>query len=252
MKIATSTVSLEGFSDQSSNDRRIKNLRESLDCLKKQDVNLFCLPAGYLFSNDSNYINKLADKIFDIANEYKIAIVVGIDIHYKDLSKDWAEDIKNYNLPFFATASIPQNGKKYIWRQRSINSKDQMFASDKICSDVRTLFINEKNIGILLCGEIFNERMRESLISKGIKIVIDIAHISTGFRVHAAMKVLAKNDVISFCSVHTQRRNGRKYCYVPYQNSWINRSSNEADFFIGKDPRLEIKIWETNKMLHNI
>jgi hypothetical protein len=95
-----------------------------------------------------------------------------------------------------------------------------------------------------MCGEIFNARIRAQIISRGTQLVIDLWHYDHGFRVHAAMKVLASQGVTSLCSVQADKVKATKYCYVPNSKGYTARSTIGSDFTIGQRPRVEMKVWK--------
>ncbi|MCK5708513.1 MAG: hypothetical protein KAI43_12765 [Candidatus Aureabacteria bacterium] len=243
MKISTCTVSYEGYSNISGNDSRLILLEESIKKLKKENVDLATFPGGFLFANNLEYVIKLSKQIRILAIKYNIHIALGIDTKQKSI-KEKDAFIINYSLPWFAMIIYPDNKAPALWRQRSFNSKNQKYTSKEICNEIRTLNINLKTIEILMCGEIFNPKIRSSIIKRGINIAIDLGHTSKGFRVVSAMKVLAKNGVKTFCSVHTQAQNAMKYSYIPEKSNEFKKiSTRNTDILIDSKPRLEFAIW---------
>ena len=246
MKLATCTVSYEGFGTIKGTEKRLEIFLKVLEQLKTHDIQLVCFPGGYLFAKSRGNLDNLANAIFDYSTEHGISVAVGIDQFEKNPDDNWDEAIRNEGLPFFAVCSEPTFVKPRIWNQRSITSRNQNIASDIVCSKPRTLISEGKKIEILICGEIFNQRIRKSIVNRSVDAVVDLGHRSEGFRVHAAMKVLAKRGISTFCSVHTQRQSGQKFCYVPCNNNWLCESSRDYDLLIGEGPRLEIKFWDIN------
>ena len=97
-------------------------------------------------------------------------------------------------------------------------------------------------MAVLMCGEIFNHRIRDALVNyrPRPKVVIDVAHIGAGFRVPQGMKVLARHGLPSMCSVHAQREYATKYYYSPLEKCL---SSSLRDAYIYGPPRIELKLW---------
>ena len=93
-----------------------------------------------------------------------------------------------------------------------------------------------------MCGEIFNQRIRQALRNYQPKVVVDIAHVGRGFRVFQGMKVLARGmgGLPSVCSVHVQSQNAVKHCYVPPRDC---RSSRVVDGYVYGPPRVELRSW---------
>ncbi len=128
------------------------------------------------------------------------------------------------------------------WSQRSSTSKNQKWASESSCKEVRLLKLGEDYVAILMCGEIFNQRIRGALSRSPFnpRVVIDVAHIGHGFRVWQGMKKLAELGLSTVCTVHVQRQYSRKYCYTPDKGCL---STNIPDDFVFGPPRIELKLW---------
>jgi hypothetical protein len=58
------------------------------------------------------------------------------------------------------------------------------------------------------------------------------------------MKILASGGMSSLCSAHANVRGAVKHCYVPGKAGWESKSSRAIDLDIGREPWLEIKVWE--------
>jgi len=212
--------------------------------LKKQGIGLACFPGGYLSVKSRKHLYRLANIVDGMSKDRGISIGVGIDRLDKDIDEYCEKAIRDEEC--FAVCSDTKSDNPHIWNQRSTTSKNQHFVSNDSCSKPRTLTTLTKKIEILICGEIFNERIRKSIVNRKIKAIVDLGHVSEGFRVHAAMKVLAHMGVASFCSVHTKRQSAQKFCYIPSHNGWLCKSSRDYDEIIGKEPRLEMKFWNLN------
>lgn len=244
MKIATCTVSLEGFGDPNWSDRRLRLLSDVLSRLQELQVDILCLPGGYLTANSISQRDELAQAIYNEIKKYKIAIAIGIDIETKDLSQDWSNKVRENTLPWFAICWSPVDDILHCWRQRSTTSRDQWKSSYRVCAEKRTLPILNSHVEVLMCGEMFNERIRNNILSRndGLTAVVDLGHTSAGFRIWAGMKKLAKEGCTVLCSVHANKRLARKYCYTPGGC----RSTNIPDETFPGSPRLELKVWSLN------
>ncbi len=244
MKLSTCTVSYQGYHEVKGNRSRLKLLETALKKLKRQNVNLATFPGGFLYAKNIEHANKLSERIRRLSKKYNIHVAMGIDTGQKT-TQDLDIQTKKEILPLFATILSPDNKKVCLWRQRSTNNKNQSYVSIDQASEERTIFVNKKTIEILMCGEIFNSKIRSSIIERGINTIIDLGHTSSGFRVTAPMKILAKNGIKTFCSVHTQRKNAMKYSYVPDSLKEIKKiSTRDTDILIGDSPRIEITVWE--------
>ncbi len=242
MKLATCTVSLEGWRTDTGNKARIDLLRESIKKAKNEKTHLICFPGGYLFAKSKQSFKTLVRELEGIARQSKLFVAVGVDHDEKNLKRDCREKLPNEKLPFFAVCVGPRI-KTRIWPQRSSTNEDQYDISPKLCSQGRSLTISGKTTEILMCGEIFNQKIRASILERKPDLAIDLGHLSQGFRVHAAMKVLAKSGVPTFCSVHAQTQKARKYCYIPGRKKSVCKSTNQIDFGLDGPPHLEFKIW---------
>lgn len=244
MKIATCTVSKEGYSLAEGNGSRINLFKETLEKAASFGIDLFVFPGGYLRVNNEAEIEMLAKDLAAIGTPYKVAFVAGVDIEKKevskkDIQKDYSEMVKESKLPFFGVAWDVNH--PFIWKQRSINRNDQYLVCDEICREERSLLINDIKVFIMLCGEMFNERIRGSILSSTLNpIVVDLAHDSFRFRMPNTMKIYSEKGVKCFCSVHAQAINAMKFGYI----NGLRKSDRIPDYVIGNKPRIEVKIWD--------
>jgi hypothetical protein len=239
-KVATCTVS--GYDEREATlQRRMVLLSDAVPILSNKGVDLFCLPGGYLYVSNEDQIHQLKTQIQQLAKNANIDLLVGIDIGVKNIfqTDDLVQRRQLPSLSLFAS----WNCQVSIWRQRTTSCTNQYFVSDDVCQEERLLRATPRVEGVL-CGEIFNQRIRDGLGMRNTVLVIDQAHISKGFRVFGPMKSLSQNGISSLCSVHTDRREGVKYCYVPDERDNVRKSSRIIDIEVGNFPRIEIKIWK--------
>jgi hypothetical protein len=242
MKIATSTVSLDGFGESSRADDRIRLLSEVLSESRELQVDLLCLPGGYLRAKSILERDKFSHAIHDEAQKHDIAIAIGIDVEItKDPAQDWSYRIEGNTLPWFAICWSPNEDTLHYWRQRSVTSRDQWDSSDSVCTEVRALPVLNGRVEVLICGEIFNERIRTNVLARkdDLAAVVDLGHTSAGFRVWAGMKKLAEGGLTALCSVHADRKMAQKYCYTLGGSI----STRIPDKTFPGPPRLELKVW---------
>lgn len=249
--VATCTVSFEGFGERAGMSDRLALLRECCARAADRSVRLVCFPGGYLFCRSEAEILELRKQLEHLSAELSVTVAVGVDTAKKSIDKaEGTEDsdrirsklIREYRLPWFAVCAYP-DGTSDLWRQRSINSSNQYDAPDDCCSEFHGVRGLIPQTEIFTCGEIFNERIRAGVISRGTQLVVDLGHYGHGFRVHAAMKVLASQGVTSLCSVHADKHNATKYCYVPNSSGYMARSTTRSDFTVEREPRVEMKVW---------
>lgn len=241
MKLATTTVSREGYADEKWNSKRLSIAERALAKAKELGADVLVLPAGFLAARTSKARDSLATSLINIATRQNIAVVFGIDQDVKNLSKDFRPEIRKGTLPFYAYAwSATDQGSPCAWNQRSIDGDNQRDASEARCREVPLLRIKDETVAVLICGGIFNRRVREALstFNPRPKVVVDIAHDGLRFRVWQGMKALAALGLASVCSVHVQREYA-VYCYVPPANAM---SSSSRDSYVYGPPRIELKL----------
>jgi len=242
--IATCTVTFDGYHRCSKIPQRLSYLRAACYELASRQVSLVILPGGYLFGSSPGQIDDLRQEVQTLACNYFLYIAVGIDaIQGNPISSD--EAVRRGRLPPFVCVARP-DGSSALWRQRSQTSRDQRFISDSMCWKPR-LLLPEPRIEALVCGEIFNPRIREGLASRSTRVAVDLGHYSGGFRVHAGMKSLAKLGISSLCSVHADRKGAMKYCYAATSDGIKRFSSRKCDLEVGQKPWVEFKFWEVRK-----
>ena len=94
MKIATCTVSLEGYEDPGWNNTRLAVLSDVFVASRALQVDLLCLPAGYLTVDSTLEIERISKTIREEAKKHRIAVAVGIDA--KNLTHIVAFPISQY------------------------------------------------------------------------------------------------------------------------------------------------------------
>ena len=140
----------------------------------------------------------------------------------------------------YGYAWSPTEEMIHYWRQRSTNSDNQWLVDDKRCKEVRLLMIGDETLGVLICGEIFNERIRDALRKHKPRpeVTADIGHRGAGFRISKGMKKLG---LASMCSLHVQRKGASKPRFIPGVGY---ESDSGWDEVVEGPPRIEIKLWE--------
>jgi hypothetical protein len=156
MRVVMTTVGSKGpAEDETQNCNRINAGNEAMDIAKSSGADILILPAGFLFHNNSKSRHEIAGAIIDKARKLKLAVVFGID------GMDDSDRIQAYGYAWSPTENIT-----YCWKQRSSNSQDQWDISQQLCDEVRLLRLKCGDVGVLLCGELFNKRIRDALINE--------------------------------------------------------------------------------------
>jgi len=247
MKIVTTTVSKDGYRDPTAFEFRFAAFKEALELAKGEGIQLLCLPGGYFCVASDAEREKAESQIVEAAKAAGIAVAVGIDCSQQKLpnkgkatTPDTSFLVQTKALPSFAMTWSPQQ-EKQIWRQRSTTGRDQRLVSDEDCVRPQTLRVSGENIEILACGELFNERIRNSIIAGHPDAVVDLSHDGQGFRADHSMKLLARQGMHTFCCTHANKKGAMKRAFAPGGGK---TSTPEADSVITGKPRIEMKIRE--------
>jgi hypothetical protein len=181
MKIAITTVSKEGFGDSAAFESRFVRFKKALEQAKAEGVQLLCLPGGYFCVNSETKLGEAESLIVQEAKRAGVAVALGIDYSQekefrtkKKVSPDTEHLVRTQALPSFVVTWTPEQDKQ-SWRQRSVNSTDQWCVSEEDCKRPQTLRVSGKEIEILSCGELFNERIRNSIVARRPIAVADLS-----------------------------------------------------------------------------
>ncbi len=243
MKVAITTVGCKGPEDESKNEGRLKAGKLAIAKAKSLGADILVLPGGFVVGNDSRSRQRISDALIDEARSLELAVVFGVDDH------SWPQA--------YGYAWSPVDKMAYSWEQRSSTrhwnkrseqpitlTDNQWEAKLKSYDDVRLLTTEGGVVGVLLCGELFNERIRDALIKRRPKIVVDLIHRGHGFRSTGAMKRLCHYGITSACSAHVQKVGAMKRCYIPGKGNDGNASTIGLDDRIEGPPRIELKLFE--------
>jgi len=243
LKLAVTTVGRRGpDEDEGCNMERFRAAELALAKVADLGADLIVLPGGFFTAHSSRARDTIANSLISKAKEIGIAIIFGIDQEVKSLSTDYHREIQSGGLPFYGYAWSPSENVIHCWAQRSTNNQNQWWAPEKACREMRLLGIGDEIVAVLMCGEIFNQRIRQALSNyqPRAKVVVDVAHVGSGFRVWQGMKKLAKLGRASVCSVHVQLEYAVKYCYDPKRGCLSTRI---RDGYVFGPPRIELKLW---------
>ncbi len=246
MRIACGTVSGYGDPCDPSVSKQHKERLDLYHCVVDRcaacGIDLVCFPAGYFRTNNQTHLQDLSKELARVAKTHGLAVAVGIDVKTK-VAHPECTLIERYCLPWFAVCWSPTERVLQCWRQRSSTSKNYRYAPERANQEQRTMLVGRSKVEILICGEVFNPLIRTNIIERRaeLHVVIDLGLYSRGFRVWAGMKKLARGGLTSLCSVHTEKRHGRKYRYDPGPR---RKSTYDCDIELGTRPRAEFKVWQ--------
>ena len=216
----------------------MKLLDKAATKLSNENVHMFVLPGGYLFSPSNKGMDEIQEQVLGIAKKRKVDLLVGVDVKPKT-TKPKPDIVQKGQLGAFSIFA-PKNGEMARWRQRSSTRDDQI--SDELCQQKRVVW-EKPCTESLICGEIFNAGIRDGLVKCKPVLVIDQVHEARGLRITVTMSGLAEKGISSVCSVHADVHKAMKQCYVRPGGKAGCKSSRDIDLEIGKEPMIEIKIW---------
>ena len=243
MRLATTTVSYEGYADEAWNGKRLSVAERAVGKAAELGAHVLVLPGGFFATRTSKARHSIATSLINIAKREKVAVIFGVNQDVKNLSTDYRPEIKRGTLPFYAYVWSPTDeGPPHPWNQRSTNRENQGEAPEGLCRDVRLLKIEDETVAVLICGEIFNQRIRYALADyrPRPKVVVDVAHTGHRFRVERGMEKIAEQGLSSVCSVHVQCEFAKKRCYVAGKG---HASTTTYDAWLFGPPRIELKLW---------
>ncbi len=243
MKVITTTVGRSRPENEAENPERLEAARQALKKAATLGADLLVLPGGFLTAGNNSRRDALAASLISEAKPLSVAVIFGVDTAPKNLSQDYVAEIIAYRLPFYGYAWSPSEDIVHRWRQRSTTNENESWASETACKEVRLLKIRDQAVAVLMCGEIFSQRIRQALskFEPRPALAVDVAHVGAGFRVWQGMQVLARLGIASVCSVHAQCECAMKHCFVPPDTKL---SSRKKDSLVIGPPRIEMKLWK--------
>jgi hypothetical protein len=176
MRIATVTVGTSAtmFRNIEANEARLGLADEIAKCCR--NVDLVVLPAGFLAVSTSTTaaVRKTAEKLAALFP--KNGLIAGIDLAAgkgsrggKGGKSSGAATIQNY----WAFAAYRGDVVGGPWRQRTATSSDQ---TDD--NTARLATFGRTEVGVLICGEMFNPALTPKLREAEPDLVVDIGHLS--------------------------------------------------------------------------
>jgi hypothetical protein len=226
MKLAMTTVGSKGPAHEIENKERLSAGIVALSKAKSLGSDVLVLPGGFLLAQSSVMRRDLADHLIEKAKSLNMAVIFGID----DTS-----DTEAYGYAWSPNES-------HCWDQRSTTRNDQWDVPQWRCDELRILKLYEGAIGVLICGELFNERIRSTFLREPKpKAIVNLIHMGHGFRSMDAMKKYCENGIAVACSAHVKTKNGLKRFCVPGRGFESIRKNNDV---VEGPIRIEIALFE--------
>jgi hypothetical protein len=208
MKLIHTVVSADGFRDSTRNPQRLRVLDELLKKATEHDAQLLVVPAGFFAARDQEECDQIVQKASRLAAQASVALIGGVDIGRVD-KKSSDTLVARHELPYFGFAVSKSGESSKLWRQVSIRGKHAKLVPDgAIPGEERLIDIAGNSVATLICGELFNERVRESISRRQPDMVIDLGHSGMGQGLIPAMSSVARS---SRCPViHSQHLEDHK------------------------------------------
>lgn len=229
-KIATCIVSqwrdhqLVSLGDQDGH--RLELLERTIATAARTGIAMVFFPAGYFIANDAEVFDWICARVFEVSKKYNMPVAVGIDLASKDVGdknkddKKWekAQVRSGLGFPWYVAVSNPAKGFYTVWNQRSVRGKHSPLGPLHVCEEHRTVPLEDSGIEVLICGEIFNSRIRDSIGARRdiLRLAVDLAHDSFRYYVSETMRVFSiEQELPVFCAGHADGRDAVNYAFYP-------------------------------------
>jgi hypothetical protein len=248
MKVATVIVGTDEkrFRQVSANRERLALAERIADFVERERADLCVMPAGYLAatSRTTSAVQATADQLAAVFRG--VDLVSGVDAARIARAAKRSDSAKasmpRGGWPFWGFASC--RGKVTpVYQQRTVDPGEE---TDDTSS--RVLKVGGARVGLLICGEVYNPALAESLGHESLDLVVDIGHKSMGRHFTATLRNAA--EAVSCRVFHAQHvvlrsRGASKWTATP-QKAW---AETDADWtsYADDDRRsalwAEVKLW---------
>jgi hypothetical protein len=125
-----------------------------------------------------------------------VAVLAGIGVVAGNAAKANAKKRGNaHRLPYFGfivgkvgTTEIASR----IWQQTSSDSNNAWGVADEVVPGRdRLVTIGESSVAVLICGELFSQRARDSIVALSPGLIVDLGHVSMNTGVTPSMEGMA-------------------------------------------------------------
>lgn len=237
LKVATCNATDDGYHNPEWNARRTKTLKEAVEAAANLGSKFVCFPAGFLCVKSHTDLHRKTTALRKIARETGVTLVLGIDVD-PGTHKKLAQGKRVSARQSFAVACTPYAKGPFIWRQRSSTRANQKMAAN--CERKQIVKAKGFQLGVITCGELFNERIRRALISATPHAAVDLCHRGQGFRSHGPMERIARSGIPCVWAGHVNKRRSIKQAF---ESGGRNLSCPDSDAVVSGKPRIEIKVW---------
>jgi len=178
MRTMITAVSGFGFRDKTRNSERTEALTELLMVCRKMRVDLLVLPGGYWTVAPRTGLDDLMEVVREEVAGKGVAVVGGIDL------PEMAE-LKYYPVTMLTTRTVPafafgvdtKGRLRGPWRQlSSLGSGEHSCYVRSLDPLSRMIQVGRQEALVLICGEMLNDGVRDSLQGLQPDLVADLAH----------------------------------------------------------------------------
>lgn len=229
--IVTVFASNVGLRDAQYNQQRLQLAVEIAVASQALGANLVVLPAGYMFAANEPDARALAMQLGEVFFQVDAAVIGGIDIHW-DGPLNRAR-IESGALPFFVFAAEAQQALVYWERQRSFTADNARFVPAHDLQRSSVAHVAGMDVGILACGELFNEGIRDALVQEAPALIANPAHFAMVRGVNVRYRELAQATgtwVLNAQHYAAGNPHPAKWCFDPAGNS---HTTAMADYLAG-------------------
>ena len=256
MKVATVIVGTdtERFRRLGANPERIALARRIAGFVKRGRADLCVMPAGYLAATSrmTAAIRETADQLASIFED--VDLVAGVDAARTDSAKSATNQRDSAKAgerskpprggwPFWGFVS--RRGRvQAVYQQRTVHPGEK---TDDITA--RVVKVTSARVGLLICGEVYDPALAESLGHEHPDLVVDVGHRSMGRGFTSTLHNAAA--AAGCCVLHAQhvvlRSHGASKWTATTRRAWAETDA-DCTLYAVDDVRnalwAEVKFWE--------
>jgi hypothetical protein len=217
MRVAVVNVGTDGFRSPAMNGGRSAVLTSLLAQASAAGCDLLLLPGGFLTVVGEAAVATALAPLQPVLATHGVSVIAGIDAVPDRGGRLMIPtgSVAAGTLPMFGVVWTP-SGFSGPWRQRSIVAADDGRVPDGLAQQVRSVMVADEQVGILICGEIFNATIRDAYRAAGIRIVVVSGHTGFGWRPFQGLEPLTERpggipEVLA-CA-HVSNATGCQYRY---------------------------------------
>jgi hypothetical protein len=246
--MASMYVSVTGFRDKRWNKRRIAHALQVMQAMTELGVELVVFPAGYVTAETEADTADLLEPLFEYACRKSLGFVLGVDLasacDMADNKENVDTHLQNHSLPCLQYAYCPDTQSSQVWRQRSCTSLQarNLVASKWLIEAPRFITVKGHRIELVLCGEIYDERLGEAIEKRKPELCVVTGHkgMPRFFRTLQRLTPLKLNLLLS---EHRYNVNGL-HCY---SNGGVYSDRWDGIMLKGESLWSELWLWELRK-----